>query len=245
MEYFRQNILVHLKSYHFPLFCGAMFAGHYFGKKLLNEYNEKYKINSNVNNTRYFIMHFVFNMFSVACTYRNMIDTFNNPLVIKKESNIVSFYNVLFHAYHSVFYWRSIELDEKYHHLLMCFFLCPMTWIHYTNLCNTAFFYVLGISGGITYLLLSLRNMNLIESITEKRISKHLNIWLRCPGATITSFIIYQNYINGAFGNMTWGTKLAAWSSIFLMFWNGIYFASTITESYAIHKYKNQGDYIK
>jgi hypothetical protein len=240
MEYFRQNILRHVTSYHFPIFCGAMFVGHYFGKKLLNKYNEKYKINSNVNNTRYFMMHFVFNICSVACTYRNMIDTINNPLVIKKESNAISFYNVLFHLYHSAFYWKSMELDEQLHHIFSVFLLCPLTWLNYTNLCNSTSFYIIGLPGAATYLLLSLKDMGFVESMTEKRISKHLNMLVRMPGAILNSYIIYLNYINGSFGQTTPVINFGIYLSIGAIFWNGIHFANTITESYAIHKYKRE-----
>lgn len=240
MNYFKENIWRHVTSWHFPIFIGAMALGHYFGRKLLVRYNEKHGIKHSVENTRYFMMHFLFNMCSTVYTYKYMIETLNNPLIIRRESNVLSFYNVLFHAYHTAFYWKSIDLDEKCHHGVIVFLMCPLTWLHYTNLCNTGHFFVMGLPGGLIYLLLSLKDLKLIEPVTEKRISKHLNMWVRAPGTVITSYIIYLNYVAGNFGKMSFGTKFAVFLSMFGMFWNGMYFASTIIESYAVHKYKIQ-----
>jgi hypothetical protein len=90
-----------------------------------------------------------------------------------------------------------------------------------------------GLPGGITYLLLFLKSLGFVKNKTEKRISKHLNMWIRAPGCVISSYIIYLNYINNTLGDMNWIKLLAVWISIFGNFWNGMYFASTIIESYA------------
>jgi hypothetical protein len=131
-----------------------------------------------------------------------------------------------------VFYWKTIAFDEKVHHFILVFLLIPLTWIYYTNICDFAMFFMTGLPGGITYLLLFLKNLGLIETKTEKKISKHLNMWIRAPGCVITSYIIYLNYINGSFSSDNFMNKLAVGLSIVGSLWNGMYFASTIIESY-------------
>jgi hypothetical protein len=97
-------------------------------------------------------------------------------------------------------------------------------------------FYVIGFPGMISYLLLAFKNLGFIENLTEKQISKYLNIWIRSPGIVINTYIIYQNLINGSFDHIGNLGKFAVLLSMGTTFWNGIYFASTITESYALHK---------
>lgn len=236
MKYLNDNIIKNICSYKFPLFCSSILVFHYFGKKYLNYYKNKNKLNINVNNTLYFIMHFIFNTYCVVYSYKNMINTFNNPLIVKQVPNVLSFYTVLFHIYHSLFYWKTLALDEKIHHMILVFILCPLTWIYYINLCDFGMFFMTGLPGGITYLLLSFKNINIINNKTEKKISKHLNLWIRAPGCVITSYIIYLNYINNSYGNMNLIKNLAIQLSIIGSLWNGMYFTNTIIESYALCK---------
>jgi hypothetical protein len=87
-----------------------------------------------------------------------------------------------------------------------------------------------GFPGGITYLLLVLKDMDIISSIREKHISKHLNMWIRIPGAIIVGYIIFINAIDSE-------SYIAYYSLLFCTagcFWNGIYFGSTIISSYAV-----------
>ncbi|ATZ80479.1 hypothetical protein BMW23_0427 [Bodo saltans virus] len=94
-------------------------------------------------------------------------------------------------------------------------------------------FFMMGLPGGITYLLLFLKNCGFIKNKTEKKISKHLNMWIRAPGCVMSSYIIYLNYVNGTFGEMNIIKHIAVWACIFSNLWNGMYFASTIIESFA------------
>ncbi len=91
-------------------------------------------------------------------------------------------------------------------------------------------FFMTGIPGGITYLLLILVRYNYITKLTEKRISKHLNLWLRMPGILFFASILLLNMIKNPF-------EIQNYLTLFYMIWNSIHFTKTITESHAIANY--------
>lgn len=235
MSYINEQIIPHLKSNNFYLFCSGLTIMTYFGKKILEKYKKKKNIIINTNNTLYFLFHFGFNMYSVSHTINSVITTFNNPLILTKTPNTLSFYVLLFHIYHVILTKGDISIDEWLHHIKV-FILCPLLWLHYNNLCDFGMFFMTGLPGGITYLLLFLKNMKLIENTTEKYISKHLNLWIRAPGCIITAYLIYLSRYHGNFGALDiMGTpkKFGIYLAMFGSIWNGMYFASTIVESYS------------
>jgi hypothetical protein len=234
MEYINEHIINHFFTYNIYLFTSFLILSTCLGKKLLIKYKEKYKIKFNINNALYFALHFIFNIYSVCYDYENIILTFNNPLIIRKTPNNLSFYVFLFHLYHVILCGKKISYDEIIHHALV-FILSPLLWIYYTNLCDFAIFFMSGLPGGITYLFLFLKNIGIIEGITEKYISKHLNMWVRAPGCIITAYLIYINYINNNFGDIYLLKTIAIYLSITFNLWNGMYFASTIIESYKLN----------
>jgi hypothetical protein len=244
MGYINEQIMPHFKSRHLYIFCSGLTVATYFGKKILEIYQKKKNVVINKNNTLYFLFHFFFNMYSVSHTIKNVVITFHNPLVLTKRPNTLSFYVLLFHIYHVILTKGNIALDEWLHHIKV-FILCPLLWLHYTNLCDFGMFFMTGLPGGITYLLLFLKNVKLIENTTEKYISKHLNLWIRAPGCIITAYLIYLNCYHGKFGDlnaMGVSKKFGIYLAMFGSIWNGMYFASTIVESYNNAKKKNISD---
>ena len=173
-------------------------------------------------------------MYSVIYNWNNVIQVLNNPLNVIPVSNELSINIVLFHIYHCICYWEDIKLDEKIHHILMVFILNPILWLNYVNICDFAMFFMTGLPGGITYLMLFLKNMNIIKSITEKHISMHLNLWIRAPGCIITAYIIYLNYINNTIITNNFMCRCGIYLGIFGSIWNGMYFTKSIITSYVL-----------
>jgi hypothetical protein len=235
MTYFKDNFLSHFKTKEFYLFCSGLTLGTFAGKKIINYYKKKKNIETSTENTLYFLLHFLFNMYSVSKSLGDVKKLLNSPLVILDRNNSLSFYVILFHLYHIFLTKGNIAFDELLHHFKV-FILCPILCIHYTNLCNFGMFFMTGLPGGITYFLLFLKNLKLIKSDTEKKVSKHLNLWLRAPGCVITSYIVYLNYVNNNFGKLTFIHKVGIYVAMFGNLWNGMYFAKTIVES----SYKNE-----
>jgi len=241
MGYFDEQIIPHLKSPSIYLFGLGLGLATYLGKNMLNRYKKKNEIKMNVNNTIYFLMHFGLNMFCVYnCAY-NVIDLIKKPTEIKLVPNTMAIYVFLFHAYHILLCGASkIDPDEMIHHIGV-FISCPLMCIRYNNLCDMGMFAMTGLSGGITYLLLYLKNMHYIKSITEKRASKHLNMWIRNPLCILTSYIIYLNYIaNGSIYKYPLLYQFGVGFCFVGTFMNGVYFASTIIESHGIARYKHK-----
>lgn len=221
--YIENNILTHFMSYHLYLFIAILYGY----TKLVYASNNK-----NIIKSIYFFAHFVFNMFCVYNSYPYVLDLLKYPLNFIEKQNTLSFYVVLFHIYHIIL-TRQIQIDEWIHHILV-FIINPLLWIKYNNICEMGMFFTTGLPGGITYLLLCLKNFNLIQSITEKNISKHLNLWIRAPGCILTSYIIFLNYVNNNFGyNLGLLHTIAIFSTIASCFWNGMYFLNTIITSCA------------
>ena len=238
MDYINDNIVAHFFTPDFGIFCGLMLFFHFIGKNFVEAYCEKYKIKSdvNINNTIYFLMHFFFNCYCVIYNWGNVSRIINNPYDIHHVSNKLSFYMVLFHIYHTIFCWNGIPIDEKFHHIVLVYMLNPLMWLHYTNLCDFSFFFMSGLPGGITYFLLFLKNLKIIGSLTEKFISKHLNLWIRAPGSVITAYIVYLNFGHFLFDSSSLAIKIAVVISVIGSLWNGMHFQSTIVTSYAKHK---------
>ena len=67
-------------------------------------------------------------------------------------------------------------------------------------------FFISGLPGGCTYLMLGLVKLGWMRSIKEKRITANLNSWVRVPGILITSFLCYQAciYANHSLPSAYW-----------------------------------------
>jgi hypothetical protein len=137
------------------------------------------------------------------------------------------------HTYHLIDY-KNINISEIIHHILTYIFY----YISYTM--NHPFYYVhlicmSGVPGGITYYMLFLEKVNGISSITEKYISMNINFWIRCPGCIIYATLLYDRMIYLYEGICPIYMFLIIFTLI-----NGIYFTTTIVESYynKLYKYK-------
>jgi len=188
-------------------------------------------------NTKYYLMHFFTNIHMVMITYEHVIKTLLDPVKFVSTDIYPSVTTVLFHTYH-VLYYDNISVDEKVHHLINVYVTLPLLWYNYNYMCNFALFFLMGLPGGITYLLLFLKDIKIISSLTEKRISKHLNLWIRCPGSIISITLIYIQMLYNPDKYDTY-SKIVAWISIIGTYWNGIYFTKTITESHIKQLCKN------
>lgn len=178
--------------------------------------------------SRYFFAHFLHNILVAFFTVPTIKEVLINPiqnnqdLYILVPSYLTSILGAL-HIYHLTFY--KIGFDEIFHHIFAIYF----HFFKLNKMLLASLFFMTGLPGGITYLLLILVRYNFITKLTEKRISKHLNLWCRMPGILFFASILLLNMINNPF-------EIQNYLTIFYMFWNSIHFTKTITESYAIAK---------
>jgi len=132
------------------------------------------------------------------------------------------------HTFHLIKSFNKIKLDEIAHHVITYAF----GFINY--ILSHPFFYsyliiVSGIPGGITYLLLFLQKLEYIESITEKKISYLLNVWIRAPFTIVWATLAYDRLI---YVEETTINKILILISIIIIPLNGIHFMTTIAQSY-------------
>ena len=222
-EYITENIISHIYDPRFLIFMISVIMLH------------KY-INFEKKTTKYFLMHFIFNMYVSFNTFTDTLNIIKYPYQVENVENYISFLVVIFHIYHIICYRDKIEIDEMIHHIWSVFILMPITWLYYCNIANASLFFMTGLPGGITYLLLVLKDNNKISSITEKYISKQLNMWLRIPGSVIVGYIIFVNAVISESYITYFSLLFCSIGSI----WNGIYFGSTIIQSYAVSASANK-----
>lgn len=185
--------------------------------------------------TKYFMMHFLFNMYVVYNTYSDMFHSLTNINQLYKVDSFCSFTIIIFHMYHVIIYRKLLTLDDVIHHVINVFIIIPITWLYSNSLLNTGLFFMTGLPGGIIYFILWLKEHEYVSKMLEKKIAKHINIWIRCPGCTLVAYLIFQGVYTGhiVLECSPFVANLLACILIGGTYWNGIYFASSIVESHA------------
>lgn len=182
---------------------------------------------------KYYFIHILHNIIITICTTYQVYQVLTQPLIVYKLSPILSIITYILHIYHYAFY--KITFDEKLHHLINVFIVIPLLWLNYNNICDASLFFMTGLPGGITYLLLFFVKLGYIANIREKYISKYINLWLRGPGCIIMAYIIFINL--SGFDSFE---KFIAIMAMGGLYWNGIYFTQTIVESHIKNHINNK-----
>jgi hypothetical protein len=186
-------------------------------------------------NTQYFILHFIHNIIITLIVIPYCLTMFSDPIGINNDYlSYKNNYEFLFpmisglHTFHLLKSYKKIQLDEIVHHIITYSFTAI------NHILSHPFYYsyliiVSGIPGGITYLLLFLQKLGIIQSITEKKISYLLNVWFRAPFTVAWATLAYTRliYVEELFIN-----KLLIIISMFIIPLNGIHFMTTIAQSY-------------
>jgi len=187
---------------------------------------------------QYFILHFVHNMIITLIITPYCLTMILDPIGVENDyTDYKTNYKFLFpmisglHTFHLLKSYKKIQSDELFHHIVTYVF----TIINYILVHPFYYSYLIvlsGIPGGITYLLLFLQKLDLIESIKEKKISYLLNVWIRAPVTVIWATLAYNRliYIEESIIN-----KILILISMFFIPLNGIHFMTTITQSYNKH----------
>ena len=192
------------------------------------------------NSTQYFILHFIHNMIITYIVAPYCLTMITDPIGVNDEyliykNNYKFLYPMIsgLHTFHLLQSYKKINYDEIIHHFI------AYTFSIINHVLSHPFYYsyliiITGIPGGITYLLLFLQKLNLINSLTEKHISYLLNVWIRAPLSVVWSTLAYNRlmYIEESFIN-----KIFIIISMFFISLNGIHFMTTIAQSYYKQKF--------
>jgi len=198
-------------------------------------YELVYFINRNDFNMIYFGLHSIINLFNTLSIIPFLTYFASDPLFIKEYDTyswLIYLYPALIslHNFHMIHNLKQINMDEIIHHVLTYIFWFFMLYLQHP-IYIASLIVMSGIPGGITYLLLFMKKINLIQSITEKSWSKNLNVWIRSPGCVMFGFLYIVRSIILKHSMMDFSINLfiAIWTMI-----NGIHFMDNICRSYYI-----------
>lgn len=188
---------------------------------------------------KYYLIHFINNLFVAFYTYPNVIqsflDLFNFFNYITNPQTIII--TVALHLYHVIVYFNKLRFDDWLHHILMIVIVIPISvCMNVGCLLGLGLFFITGLPGGIDYLLLFLVRNKIIDKLLEKKINTYLNIWIRCPGCIIHSTMSTMVLIRIA-DKISYPSIIGGICCISIIFWNGIYFMNQVVQNYAVNNY--------
>jgi hypothetical protein len=182
---------------------------------------------------RWFMLHFIINVFITLLTFEDVKDSFFNP----DESNKPFTYYISgclafsLHLYHTLRF-NLTQLDI-YHHMISCFLCTPLCYLYQTKGLSCYLFFCTGLPGGIDYLLLYMVKNKYIISLTEKRINSYLNTYIRMPGGVVTSYLVFKD-ANIIYQNSF--LSLFIYTFSYLVFLNATFFGKLSIENYTENK---------
>lgn len=205
----------------------------------------------------YYIIHACNNACIIALTLFDTLDLYKDPYQSFTYSDTAQYASSLtygLHLYHILMYIKKLRYDDWLHHGLMIFVALPIgNYFGATKLLSHSLFYTTGLPGMIDYACLSLVRNKKMERLTEKRINRYLNTYIRNPGCTIHSYItlislmgynaVISTTINSATSSMYEPTVLnitICLISTAIVFWNGVYFMDQVVGNLYIEQEKSK-----
>jgi len=136
------------------------------------------------------------------------------------------------HVYHMLGGGFNLTSADYFHHLLFIPALgFPGQVLRWGALSNWLAFFISGFPGGVSYLLLGLSKIGVVESMLEKRVNANLNTWVRAPGIMMAVVLLYQALLLEQHVVPRW----AAYVQLVLPLYNALYFNKQACANYAVH----------
>ena len=201
----------------------------------------------------YYIIHACNNACIITLTLFDTLDLYRDPYLSFTYSETALYASSLtygLHLYHILMYIKKLRYDDWLHHGLMIFVALPIgNYFGPTKLLSHSMFYTTGLPGMVDYACLSLVRNKKMQRLTEKKINRYLNTYIRNPGCTIHAYITlialmaYHTPTNidtnityePTILNITIGLLSAA-----IVFWNGIYFMDQVVGNLYIEREKSK-----
>jgi len=191
---------------------------------------------------RYYINHFIGNMVIV---YNTLYCVNNCYKPMNQSIDYTCNYNSIYlsrsiiytlHFYHIIWYFNKLRKDDWLHHIIMVLIALPLSHLSDCyNIIGHSLFFLIGLPGGLDYLLLFLVRNNIIDKMIEKKINRRLNLWIRCPGCIATVVLIFININQNSYDIIS---TIGSYILMISIYWNGIYFMEQSVSNYAIEIYK-------
>ena len=188
---------------------------------------------------RYFALHGLWNIIISILIIPDLYVVITDPLhAVSSGSGFnkwPAIMGISLHIWHCVAY-TGLTSDDYFHHIVFAGGLSVITllwdWGYSTNF---LIFFICGLPGGLDYIMLALVKHNYLAKITEKRINKFLNVWMRGPGCIASACLIWTNWMSGSTSHIPISIKLV---TILLAVTNGQYYSRRVVESCALHEDK-------
>lgn len=193
---------------------------------------------------KYYLVHAVVNFIILLNSGSDMINTYLNfdESMMSTTNFIPAMLVYSLHFYHMIAYYNKLRFDDWLHHILMVFVSLPIaSFINSGTLLNHSLFFLCGLPGMIDYFLLFLVRNKYIDRMTEKKVNKHLNLWIRAPGCishTVLTIIAYMKYKDSLFNGRY--DFIAMMITAVLVYWNGVYFMEQVVSDYKKNEIKNK-----
>lgn len=190
--------------------------------------------------TKWYLIHTIGNGLITTLSLKDMISTTIDPLqaTIKWDhshslTNLSTYPVVIMssiHLYHIILYFKELTSIDWIHHLANSGLVGSICAFYINSpIVNHGLFFMCGLPGGIDYLMLSINDLGIIDRMTEKRINRYLNMYLRLPGILFNCYAGLFNYLYQSEPYC----HLSIGSIIFILnMWNAIYFAQRVVENY-------------
>ena len=192
---------------------------------------------------RWFILHALANSFVCLTAVNALLTTFSDPHNAM-DSRVYSDRSLLgaasiwplamvnsVHIYHMLGGFMLSSADYFHHLLFVPLLGFPGQLLPWGAVEPAGAFFISGLPGGISYLLLGLQKLGLLESIVEKRVTANLNTWVRTPGILFTCFVIYQGMLYGRHTLPLWAVLVQS----ILPGFNALYYNKQAVANYAVH----------
>lgn len=205
---------------------------------------DKYIIYNEPSKIRWFLLHFIANLFVTIVSFNGFILCVKDPVNCmnsKKFPNSdflfspaslwpISMINSI-HIYHMLFY--KLDSNDIFHHLL---FIPTVGFLgqfySWGPIRSFLAMFISGFPGGKDYFSLYLYKKKYISKLSQKKYSFLLNIFIRAPFICFNFFLHYLGYIYG----ITHIHPLINFFVAGLGIFNAMYYLKSSTESYINHK---------
>lgn len=189
-----------------------------------------------ISKARYFLLHFLFNMFIIYITYRDTIYYLVNPVILNNyyvKSAIISSSGIMsFHFYHYIS--SPLDIETKLHHIFSAFISAGISLCYPLGESISATnFFMCGLPGGIDYLMLVLVKYDKIDKITEKYWNRWLNLLIRMPGMLLCNWYIMLRTYKTSLIDLYIPNIAALCMTV-----NAIYYCNKTVGNYHICRYK-------
>lgn len=190
---------------------------------------------------RWIFLHAVANFFVVLAHFDDVLNVYRHPLDCMNHSPDTTGTMIVLslHIYHVLFFYKSLEMTDWVHHIVMCFIVLPIGYfLQPGSLLGHGAFWASGLPGGINYIMLVLVKLQKMKEENQRRINGYLHLYMRAPFCLFHSLFSYLTFIrwHDTFltiqKNEMWLLYCFATIVTFLAFyWNGMYFAEEVVKS--------------